>query len=96
MSDSFSYTVFYRKRYEKFNFWPIYHIMYTDYDSWQMILFVFMVRFSCELGLENRQYVMRKVYPAVADVDRLVESLNKNNDISGFVIVLRKRFLTTV
>ena len=70
--------------------------MYTEYDSWQMILFLFMVRFSCELGLENRQYVMRKVYPAVADVDRLVESLNKNNDISGFVIVLRKRFLTTV
>jgi hypothetical protein len=39
---------------------------------------------------------MRKAHPEVEGLDRLVERLNINNDISGFVVMLRKRFLATV
>merc|ERR1712080_27499 len=50
-------------------------------------------RFVCELGLDNsKQYLVKNCNPEVADLGAMVDILNKRNDLSGFVVKLRKKF----
>ena len=51
-------------------------------------------QFSCEVGLENRLYKVANCLPTVPGIENMVELLNKTNDLSGFVVNLRKKFLT--
>jgi hypothetical protein len=45
----------------------------------------------------GREYRVEKVSLEVAgDIEPLVRTLNANNDISGFVVALRKRFLASL
>ncbi len=53
-------------------------------------------RFSCKLAVTSgREYRVEKVSPEM-DMETLVRTLNANNDISGFVVALRKRFLASL
>merc|ERR1719296_89172 len=50
-------------------------------------------RFICELGLDtNKQYLVKNCNPEVAELKMMVDILNKKNDLSGFVVKLRKKF----
>lgn len=50
-------------------------------------------KFSCEVGLENRLYKVANCLPMVPGIENMLELLNKTNDLSGFVVNLRKKFL---
>jgi hypothetical protein len=58
------------------------------------------LRFSCKLAVTSgREYRVEKVSSpelVVGDMEPLVRTLNANNDISGFVVALRKRFLASL
>ncbi len=44
--------------------------------------------------MEKGEYAVRKVHPEVdVDLAQLLQILNKTNDISGFAVTLRKRFM---
>jgi len=49
-------------------------------------------RFSCELCLEQASYKVDHCDPPLANMDGMVELLNKTNDLSGFVVNLRRKF----
>eukprot|EP00092_Neocalanus_flemingeri_P006911 GFUD01007460.1.p1 GENE.GFUD01007460.1~~GFUD01007460.1.p1 ORF type:complete len:236 (-),score=60.90 GFUD01007460.1:57-764(-) len=49
-------------------------------------------KFSCEVGLENRTYMVANCLPMVPGLESMVEILNRTNDLSGFVVNLRKKF----
>ena len=51
-------------------------------------------KFSCEVGLENMLYKVANCLPMVANIENMVDLLNKTNDLSGFVVNLRKKFLS--
>ena len=51
-------------------------------------------KFNCEVGLSDKVYKVNNCSPVLEDIDAMVEYLNKSNDLSGFVVTLRKRFLT--
>ena len=51
-------------------------------------------KFSCEVGLENRLYKVANCLPMVTNIENMVNLLNKTNDLSGFVVNLRKKFLS--
>jgi len=53
--------------------------------------------FSCGLALDSqRAWVVTAIFPEVAGLVKLVATLNKTNDLSGFVVTLRDRFLSNV
>jgi hypothetical protein len=55
------------------------------------------LRFSCKLAVTSgREYRVEKVSNPEMDMEPLVRTLNANNDISGFVVALRKRFLASL
>jgi len=54
---------------------------------------------TCELGLnpDTNVYKIGKVHPKIDDqefIDKLESDLNESNDLSGFAVVLRKKFKT--
>ena len=50
-------------------------------------------KYICELEVEGgKTYVVKNCNPAMEDVHVLVDVLNKTNDLSGFVVNLRKKF----
>ena len=53
--------------------------------------------FLCEIALEGpnkREYKVLRCEPNVEDIKDLEKKLNESNDLSGFVVSLRKRFKT--
>merc|ERR1719391_1163558 len=48
--------------------------------------------FTCELLVENRVYRVNNCSPSVEGISEMVETLNSTNDLSGFVVTLRKKF----
>ena len=51
-------------------------------------------RFSCQLEVgEDRNYRAVRVEPPVDAIQKMVDLLNLTNDLSGFVVTLRKTFL---
>ena len=51
-------------------------------------------KFSCEVGLSDRQYKVTQCFPMVPGLENMVELLNKTNDLSGFVVNLRRKFVS--
>lgn len=49
-------------------------------------------KFCFELGLEKGRYKVDRCEPPLAGLDGIVELLNKTNDLSGFVVTLRRKF----
>lgn len=49
-------------------------------------------QFRCELGLKEGRYMLLCCVPQVDDLSVLVDRLNETNDLSGFIVTLRKRF----
>jgi len=50
-------------------------------------------RFVCELEVDNdKKYVVKNCNPDVPEVTAMVDVVNRNNDLSGFVAKLRKKF----
>ena len=51
-------------------------------------------RFSCQLEVgEHKNYRAVRVEPQVDAIQKMVDLLNLTNDLSGFVVTLRKTFL---
>jgi len=48
--------------------------------------------FTCELSVENRVYRINNCSPSFEGISEMVDTLNSTNDLSGFVVTLRKKF----
>jgi len=53
-------------------------------------------KFSCEVGYEGKQYKVSSCLPMVPGIEDMVQLLNRTNDLPGFVVNLRKKFLSVI